>query len=121
MRNLARSLLFLGLAMVAAAVIAACKSIPPPTPLAQLNPQQTSGYYIFQQHCAQCHADRTNDLVRGPALRSIFKKEYLSNGQPANDDRVISIILYGYGTMPALGNTMAPSERDDLLAYLHSL
>lgn len=122
MRHIDRATLFFGMTMAAAvAIVAGCKSIPPPTPLSQLNQQQTRGYYVYQQHCVQCHADRTNDLIHGPALRGIFKKQYLDNGQPTNDDRVMGIILYGYGTMPAMGNSMMPAERDDLLTYLHSL
>jgi len=118
MRPLACALLSLGLALM---LTAACKSIPPPAPLSQLNDQQVRGYYVFQQHCAQCHSDRTNQPLNGPALRSIFKKQYLDSGAPANDDRVMGVILYGYGVMPAIGRSISPPERDDLLAYLHTL
>ncbi len=109
-----------GMALMLAAAIG-CTKIPPPTPLSQLNPQQARGYDVFQQHCLQCHNDRVNQPLNGPVLRGIFKKQYLSNGEPANDDRVMGTILYGYGIMPAMGATMTPSERDDLLAYLHTL
>ncbi len=101
--------------------LAGCKSIPPPTPLAQLDQPQTHGHAVYQAHCAVCHADRTNDLLHGPALRGIFKKEYLPSGAPANDDRVMATILHGRNMMPPMGNTMDPGERDDLLAYLHTL
>jgi mono/diheme cytochrome c family protein len=30
-------------------------------------------------------------------------------------------ILYGRAMMPAMGNSMTPAERQDLLAYLHTL
>lgn len=120
MRLLPHAMLVTGIALIAAALVG-CTKIPPPTPLAQLNDQQVSGYYVFHAHCAQCHNDRTNEPLNGPPLRSIFKKQYLDSGAPANDDRVTEIILYGFGTMPAQGGSMTPQQRDDLLAYLHTL
>jgi mono/diheme cytochrome c family protein len=120
MRPLAPAMLSAGIALMLAAAIG-CTKIPPPTPLSQLNPQQLRGYDVFHQRCIQCHNDRINQPLNGPTLRSLFKKQYLNSGAPANDDRVMGVILYGYGIMPAMGRTMAPAERDDLLAYLHTL
>jgi mono/diheme cytochrome c family protein len=51
----------------------------------------------------------------------VFKKQYLPSGAPANDDRVLAAINFGYNMMPALGSTMTPDERQDVLAYLHTL
>ena len=102
-------------------LFAGCKALPPPTPLDQLNAQQMHGHAVYQAHCAVCHADRTNDVLHGPALRGIFKQDYLPSGAPANDDRVMGTILLGRGMMPALGRTMDPQEREDLMAYLHTL
>jgi hypothetical protein len=67
------------------------------------------------------HNDRTNDPLNGQSLRGVFKKQYLASGAPANADRVMDAILYGRAMMPALGNTMTPQERTDLLAYMHTL
>ena len=120
MNQIARGLLALGLAAVFAAAVG-CKQLPPPTPLSELNPQQMRGYQVYQARCARCHNDRTNELLQGQSLRGIFKKQYLDSGAPANDDRVMDAILYGRAMMPALGNTMTPDQRDDLLAYLHTL
>ena len=36
-------------------------------------------------------------------LRGIFKKQYLSSGAPATDERVMSTIVFGYGIMPPIG------------------
>jgi mono/diheme cytochrome c family protein len=105
--------------MFAAAV--GCTKIPPPTPLSELNPQQLHGHDVYDTHCATCHNDRNNNPLNGPSLMGIFKKEYLPSGAPANDDRVMSAVNFGYNMMPALGNTMTPDERQDLLAYLHTL
>jgi mono/diheme cytochrome c family protein len=98
-----------------------CTKLPPPTPLDQLNAQQMRGHDEFQAHCAACHYDRRNGPLNGPSLMGVFKKDYLPSGAPANDDRVMGTILYGRSMMPAMGRTMTPDERDDLMAYLHTL
>jgi len=97
-----------------------CKSTPPPTPLDQLTPQQTSGYQYFQSHCAQCHYDRQPDPLHGPSLISLYKKPYLPSGAPANDERVTATILHGRNLMPASPDTN-PTDLQNLLAYLHTL
>ncbi|MGA2897789.1 MAG: cytochrome c [Acidobacteriaceae bacterium] len=118
--RIAAALFALGVTMTIAAA-AGCTKLPPPTPLAELNAQQTRGYDVYQAHCAQCHNDRTNDPLNGQSLRGIFKKQYLASGAPANDDRVMDAVLYGRAMMPALGSSMTPQEREDLMAYLHTL
>ncbi len=120
MRKIANGLLALGVAMMIAAAVG-CTKLPPPTPLSELNPQQARGHDVYQVHCAQCHNDRTNEPLNGQTLRGIFKKQYLDSGAPANDERVMDAILYGRAMMPAMGNSMTPAERQDLLAYLHTL
>ncbi len=120
MNHIARGLLAAGLALIFAAAVG-CTQLPPPTPLSQLNAQQMRGHDVYQQRCARCHNDRTNEPLNGQSLRGIFKKQYLDSGAPANDDRVMDAILYGRPMMPALGNTMTPQDREDLLAYLHTL
>lgn len=101
-----------------------CRSTPPPTPLDQLNPQQTNGYNVFQTHCAQCHYDRHSGSLHGPALAGIYKKPYLPSGAPVSDERVMETVLHGRGLMPAQPNldpAVDPGELDDLVAYLHTL
>lgn len=120
MNLFARALLCMGVAMMIAAAIG-CTKIPPPTPLTELNPQQLQGHDVFDTRCANCHNDRNNNPLNGPSLMGIFKKQYLPSGAPADDDRVMSAILYGRNMMPAMGNTMTPDERADLMAYLHTL
>lgn len=120
MRQIAKRLLSLGIAMIIAAA-AGCTKLPPPIPLSELNPQQLRGHEEYQAHCARCHNDRTNQPLNGQSLRGIFKKQYLDSGAPANDDRVMDVIVYGRGMMPAQGNSMTPAERQDLLAYMHTL
>ncbi|HEY5057322.1 MAG TPA: cytochrome c [Acidobacteriaceae bacterium] len=103
------------------ALVAGCKQLPPPTPLNQLNAQQTRGYYIFQQTCRQCHSDRVSQPLNGPSLRGVFKKQYLPSGAPANDERVMSTIVNGYGIMPPMGRSLSQQDTADILAYLHTL
>jgi mono/diheme cytochrome c family protein len=113
-----KQLMLLGLATVA---LAGCKSVPPPVPLADLNPQQAHGHVVFQARCGACHYDRKDAPLNGPPMIGIFKKQYLPSGAPANDERVSATILHGRNLMPAQGNTMDQQDLDDLLAYLHTL
>jgi mono/diheme cytochrome c family protein len=101
--------------------LAGCKTLPPPTPLGDLNAAQMHGHAVFQARCALCHYDRRNDPLHGPSLLGVFKKPYLPSGTPADDERVMATILHGRNLMPAMGNTMDPREREDLMAYLHTL
>lgn len=109
------------LLLMLACALAGCKSTPPPTPLSQLNAQQTHGYTVFQTHCAICHYDRRDAALHGPSLLGVFKKPDLPSGAPANDERVRATVLHGRGLMPAVGSTMDPQDIDDVLAYLHTL
>ncbi|WP_260703280.1 c-type cytochrome [Edaphobacter flagellatus] len=101
--------------------LAGCRSVPPPTPLSQLNAQQMHGHAVFQAHCLQCHNDRTNAPLTGPPLVGIFKKQYLPSGAAATNERVSATILQGRGMMPPQGNTMDQQDLVDLLEYLHTL
>ncbi len=96
-----------------------CHTLPPPTPLSQLTPQQTRGHQVFQQHCSLCHYDRQDGNLHGPALVGIFKKPYLHSGAPANDERVTLTVLRGRGLMPA--QSLDSDDLTDLLSYLHTL
>lgn len=105
--------------LAAAGLITGCRSVPPPTPIAQLNQQQTVGYMEFQTHCAACHYERMNQAKNGPALVGLFKKPYLPSGAPANNERVSATVLHGRNLMPA--QNVDPDELAALLAYLHTV
>jgi len=111
----------MGLAVAATMAVCGCRSVPPPTPLDQLNAQQQAGHVLFQSQCARCHNDRTNAPLNGPALVGVFKQPYLHSGAPANDERVTDTVMHGHGLMPALGNSIDQQQMNDLLAYLHTL
>jgi mono/diheme cytochrome c family protein len=104
-----------------ACALAGCKSGPPPLPLDQLNGQQMHGHAVFQTRCAECHNDRRDKPLHGPAMVGVFKRPSLPSGAPANDERVTATIVNGHGLMRGLGNTMDQQDIDDLLAYLHTL
>jgi mono/diheme cytochrome c family protein len=87
-----------------------------------LNPQQAAGRRIYDQHCDQCHEPYSSRGKKGPGLKGVFKKQYLSeSGLPANDDRVGEIIRFGRSKMPAYGQTLNEQQIQDLLAYMHTL
>jgi mono/diheme cytochrome c family protein len=87
-----------------------------------LNPQQSAGRRIYDRNCDQCHEPYSTSGKKGPGLKGIFKKEYLSeSGLPANDERVGEIIRLGRSKMPAYGQTLDQQQLQDLLAYLHTL
>jgi len=106
--------------MVVAGLLAGCHSVPPPTPLEQLNPLQTAGYNVFQTRCAVCHYERVDQAKQGPALVGLYKKPYLHSGAPANDERVTATVLHGHGLMPGQPN-LDPEDLAALLAYLHTV
>jgi mono/diheme cytochrome c family protein len=87
-----------------------------------LNPQQASGRHIYDQYCDRCHAPYSSGGRKGPSLKGVFKRQYLSmSGMPANDDRVADIIRLGRNNMEGFGQVLTQDQINDLLAYLHTL
>jgi mono/diheme cytochrome c family protein len=107
-------------ALAAAALLAGCNSVPPPTPLDQLDTQQTAGHAVYQLYCASCHHDRTSGDLHGPSLLGMYKKKYLPSGAPANDERVTTCIVHGRNMMPPTP-PLTDEQMTDLMAYLHTL
>jgi mono/diheme cytochrome c family protein len=106
---------------VCAILLSGCRSVLPPEPLDQLNPQQAHGHAVYQTRCAQCHYDRQQGSLHGPSLAGLFKRPSLPSGAAATDERVTATILHGRNNMPAMGNVLEPGDLSDLLAYLHTL
>lgn len=87
-----------------------------------LNPQQSAGRRVYDRYCDQCHEPYSTSGKKGPGLKGVFKKQYLSeSGLPANDDRVGEIIRFGRSKMPAFGQTLDQQQVQDLLVYMHTL
>lgn len=102
-------------------ILAGCHRVPPSKPLSELTPTEMQGHEIFQSHCAVCHHANSEEPLHGPGLQGLFKKPYLPSGAPANNDRVLSVIVHGRNMMPPFGNTLDDQQVNDLLAYLHTL
>ena len=87
-----------------------------------LNPQQAAGRRVYDRTCDQCHEPYSSRGKKGPGLKGVFKKQYLSeSGLPANDERVGEIIRLGRAKMPAYGQVLDQQQIEDLLTYMHTL
>ena len=87
-----------------------------------LNPQQAEGRRLYDKYCDRCHEPYSSRGKKGPALKGVFKQQYLPlSGLPANDDRVTEIVKYGRSKMEGFGRVMSDQQIKDLLAYLHTL
>src|SRR5436309_1396381 len=86
-----------------------------------LTPQQALGRRVYDARCAECHFAYSKRNLRGPSLSGLLKKQFMTNGMPANEDRVSDIILMGRAKMPAFQQKMTQQQFDDLMAYLHTL
>jgi mono/diheme cytochrome c family protein len=87
-----------------------------------LNPQQAAGRKIYDNYCDRCHEPYSSHGKKGPSLKGVFKRQYLSqSGLPANDERMTDIIKYGRAKMEGFGQVMTEQQIKDLLAYLHTL
>ena len=86
-----------------------------------LNVQQAAGRRVYDSRCAECHYAYSTHNLRGPSLHGLFKKQFMSSGIPANDERVLDIVLLGRAKMPAFQNKLTQEQVDELMAYLHTL
>jgi mono/diheme cytochrome c family protein len=87
-----------------------------------LNPQQIAGRKLYDNYCDRCHEPYSSRGKKGPGLKGVFKRPYLSlSGLPANDDRVSDIVKYGRAKMEGFGQVMTNQQINDLLAFLHTL
>jgi len=87
-----------------------------------LNAQQAAGRRIYDAECARCHEPYSTRGKKGPGLKGVFQRKYLSlSGLPANDDRVTDIVRMGRNEMPGYSQKLNQQDIQDLLAYLHTL
>jgi len=87
-----------------------------------LNAQQAAGRRVYDQQCLRCHEPYSSRGSKGPALKGVFKSQYLSkSGLPANDEQVGDIILRGRATMPGFAPALTDQQFQDMMAYLHTL
>jgi mono/diheme cytochrome c family protein len=87
-----------------------------------LNPQQIAGRKLYDNYCDRCHEPYSSRGKKGPSMKGVFQRQYLSlSGLPANDDRVTDIVKYGRAKMEGFGQVMTEQQIKDLLAYMHTL
>ncbi len=87
-----------------------------------LNPQQAEGRKLYDNYCDRCHEPYSSRGKKGPSLKGVFKKQYLSvSGLPANDERMTDIVKNGRAKMEGFRQVMTDQQIQDLLAYLHTL
>jgi mono/diheme cytochrome c family protein len=110
------------LSLVLIVILLACDAEPRKTDAELgLNPGQAAGRRVYDNRCAECHYAYSTRNLRGPSLHGLFKKQFMTSGIPANDDRVLDIILLGRAKMPAFQNKLTQQQIDQLMAYLHTL
>ena len=116
-------IVFLALAsLIGILTLSACDAEPHKTDAELgLNAQQSAGRRVYETRCADCHFAYIGRGLKGPSLQGLFKKPFMKNGMPANDDRVTDIILLGRDKMPAFQNKLTQQQLDELMAYLHTL
>jgi mono/diheme cytochrome c family protein len=120
--KLARCLALTALVLIALAILVACDAEPRKTDAELgLTPQQAIGRRVYEARCAECHYAYSSRNLRGPSMHGLFKKPYMSSGIPANDDRVIDIIMLGRAKMPGFQQKITQEQLANLMAYLHTL
>jgi mono/diheme cytochrome c family protein len=121
-RQRARLFLVSAISLLAIATLSACDAEPRKTDAELgLNPEQATGRRVYDSRCAECHYAYSTHNLRGPSLHGLFKKQFMTSGIPANDDRVLDIILLGRAKMPGFQNKLTQQQIDELMAYLHTL
>jgi mono/diheme cytochrome c family protein len=86
-----------------------------------LNATQAIGRNVFDADCARCHEPYSSRGLHGPSLHNLYKKQYLPSGMPANDERIMAVIVGGRVKMPAFGSALSDAQIYALLAYLKTL
>ena len=110
------------ISLIASAILIACDVEPRKTDAELgLDAQQAAGRRVYDTRCADCHFAYSTSNLKGPSLHGLFKRPFMKNGIPANDDRVTDIILLGRAKMPAFQNKLTQQQLTDLMAYLHTL
>jgi mono/diheme cytochrome c family protein len=109
----------LALAVVLAAALAGCRSLPPSKPAALWTPEEARGAQLYQQKCARCHYPTTSHGLHGPGLQALTKVKSMPSGAPPTDERLTQVILHGRLEMPA--TPLDDAQLSDMLAYLRTL
>jgi mono/diheme cytochrome c family protein len=86
-----------------------------------LTHSQAVGRQIYDRQCGGCHEAYSSRPLKGPSLQGLYKRPYMKNGMPANDERVHQIIVQGHAKMPAFGRALNVDQIERVMEYLHTL
>ena len=80
------------------------------------------GKTVFQQKCAVCHYDNSEQKKIGPGLKGISKRGTFSvNGNKITDDSLKTWIENGDQLMPPFKEVLEPGQIKDVIAYVKTL
>lgn len=80
------------------------------------------GKTVFQQKCAVCHYDTSDQKKIGPGLKGISKRGTFSvNGNRITDESLKAWIENGDQLMPPFKDTLEPEQLKDVIAYVKML
>ena len=82
----------------------------------------TRGKSVFQQKCALCHYDTSNQKKIGPGLKGIGKRgTFTVNGNKLTDESLKIWIENGDQLMPPFKDVLETSQVKDVVAYVKTL
>lgn len=80
------------------------------------------GKAVFQQKCALCHYDTSDQKKIGPGLKGLNKRGTFSvNGTKITDESLKSWIENGDQLMPPFKEQLEPAQLKDVIAYVRTL
>jgi cytochrome c len=80
------------------------------------------GKTLFQQKCAVCHYDTSDQKKIGPGLKGISKRgTFTVNGNKITDDSLKTWIENGDQLMPPFKDVLEPAQIKDIIAYVKTL
>ena len=80
------------------------------------------GKSLFQQKCAVCHYDNSDQKKIGPGLKGLSKRgTFTVNGNKITDDSLKTWIENGDQLMPPFKEVLEPAQIKDVIAYVKSL
>jgi cytochrome c len=80
------------------------------------------GKSVFQQKCAVCHYDNSDQKKIGPGLKGLCKRGTFSvNGAKITDESLKAWIENGDQLMPPFKETLEPGQIKDVIAYVKTL
>jgi cytochrome c len=80
------------------------------------------GKALFQEKCALCHYDTSDQKKIGPGLKGLSKRGTFSiNGNKITDDSLKTWIENGDQLMPPFKDVLEPDQIKDVIAYVKTL